>query len=402
MTKPAYQIIPPVASAKCDRVWLYLTVFFSGPNRFTMANRGEKVQEIKADLFTAPSHYALAHCVGADLLMGRGIAVAFKRKFGCKQYLLEQGKVAGQVATLPANLCHREAPIFYLVSKTFSTSYGPKWEDFVSCLVELRRLCEQMNLKYVAMPRIGCYNDHLNWCQVEAELYKTFHRSSTSVFVFTPPVLSPQCFPDVPFGEPVYRGFQLLGDSQMLRFATTFGSYQQSPRERFPKRLGLCISGQRMKSLHFLFDKSPYVLPSVIVLIGTNDVLQLFRQMQLQRDIRRTLRATIRQLAKCLAYRCTRVLFPVIPPVPAHTECADHVYWLNGLIEQLPKFYVNIRVVKWTDHLFTSDNNIDVGFFERFMGPPVNQRTDLIHLNYRGHELLKTSLDQAISSFPAL
>ncbi|XP_034230351.1 uncharacterized protein LOC117639073 [Thrips palmi] len=359
-------------------------------------HRGEKVQEIKADLFAyARSNYALAHCVGADLKMGKGIAVEFKHRFGHQQYLLDQGKVPGQVAVLPGNMCNREAPIFYLVSKALSYSYGPRWQDFVSCLQELRQLCEQMGIKYVAMPRIGCYNDHLEWCNVEAELYRIFQFSPVSVFVFTPPVLPTHRFPDVHVGEPSYKGFQLLGDSQMLRFSQTFGSYQQQPRERFPRRLGLCLSGQRMKSLQFIIQPAQ-LHHSVIVLIGTNDVLQLYKYGgDFRRAIRHTLRTTVRQLGKTLASRCTRVIVPCIPPVPAHAECTEHVVWLNGLIEHLPKFHANIQVVKWTE-------NMDVSFFESVMGPPGNQRQDLIHLNYRGLELLKTSLDQSISSFPPL
>lgn len=36
------------------------------------------LKEISGDLFSAPSDYALAHCVSADLRMGAGIAVKFK------------------------------------------------------------------------------------------------------------------------------------------------------------------------------------------------------------------------------------------------------------------------------------------------------------------------------------
>lgn len=38
----------------------------------------EVVKEIEGDLFDQPADYSLAHCVGADLRMGSGIAVGFK------------------------------------------------------------------------------------------------------------------------------------------------------------------------------------------------------------------------------------------------------------------------------------------------------------------------------------
>lgn len=34
--------------------------------------------EISGDLFSAPDEVSLAHCVGADMSMGAGIAVLFK------------------------------------------------------------------------------------------------------------------------------------------------------------------------------------------------------------------------------------------------------------------------------------------------------------------------------------
>lgn len=37
-----------------------------------------KLTDISGDLFSAPDDVSLAHCVGADMTMGAGIAVLFK------------------------------------------------------------------------------------------------------------------------------------------------------------------------------------------------------------------------------------------------------------------------------------------------------------------------------------
>ena len=37
--------------------------------------------ETQGNLFTCPSYFSLAHCVSEDMVMSRGIATAFKRKF---------------------------------------------------------------------------------------------------------------------------------------------------------------------------------------------------------------------------------------------------------------------------------------------------------------------------------
>lgn len=36
------------------------------------------LKEMTGDLFTAPQYYSLAHCVAADMKMGKGIAILFK------------------------------------------------------------------------------------------------------------------------------------------------------------------------------------------------------------------------------------------------------------------------------------------------------------------------------------
>lgn len=69
--------------------------------------------------------HALAYCVGTDLRMGKGIAAEFNNGFQHKSYLLQQGKDPGQVAVLPAAMCGRSAPIFYLVCKKNSTDHSP-------------------------------------------------------------------------------------------------------------------------------------------------------------------------------------------------------------------------------------------------------------------------------------
>ncbi len=50
------------------------------------------LKEIKQNLFTAPIDYALAHCVAKDFLMGAGIAVEFKKRYGSIQVYYNKKK----------------------------------------------------------------------------------------------------------------------------------------------------------------------------------------------------------------------------------------------------------------------------------------------------------------------
>ena len=44
------------------------------------------------DLFSCDKSESLAHCVSRDLRMGKGIAVLFKKIFGCVDELKDQGR----------------------------------------------------------------------------------------------------------------------------------------------------------------------------------------------------------------------------------------------------------------------------------------------------------------------
>jgi len=70
-----------------------------------------QLEEQRGDLFSCASSVALAHCVSVDLAMGKGIAVAFKSKFGAVADLKSQKKQIGEVAVLK----HNGRFVYYLV-----------------------------------------------------------------------------------------------------------------------------------------------------------------------------------------------------------------------------------------------------------------------------------------------
>jgi hypothetical protein len=65
------------------------------------------------DLFAAPEHFSLAHCVDKTFAMRRGIAKEFAQKFRRREELKNMNKNVGQVATLK----DRKRHIFYLITK---------------------------------------------------------------------------------------------------------------------------------------------------------------------------------------------------------------------------------------------------------------------------------------------
>lgn len=138
--------------------------------------------ELQACLFSAPQHVSLAHCVAEDFKMGQGIAVDFNAKFDNKTLLLSQGKSTGEVAVLKLETRY----IFYLVTK--ETSGGkPTLQSLESSLLELKNLCRELNIRELAIPKIGCGLDMLNWSDVKQKIFETFKSEPISITLYVLP-----------------------------------------------------------------------------------------------------------------------------------------------------------------------------------------------------------------------
>ncbi|CAB4405520.1 unnamed protein product [Rhizophagus irregularis] len=104
--------------------------------------------ERQGDLFTdAPPTDALAHCVSQDLRMGKGIAYIFKKKYEGLNELKAQ-------------------------------------QQFETSLVELRRLCEQLGVRGLSVPRIGTGLDGLSLSYVKSVINEAFEGSNIKVTMF--------------------------------------------------------------------------------------------------------------------------------------------------------------------------------------------------------------------------
>ncbi|CAC5409913.1 ADP-ribose glycohydrolase OARD1 [Mytilus coruscus] len=111
---------------------------------------GFSFEEKKGDLFDCPETDALAHCVSEDLRMGKGIAVLFKKKFGGVGELMSQGKKTGKVAVLKK----KNRLIIYLITKPKGPG-KPSYASMGSCLKDLKKQCIENNIHDLSMPKIG-------------------------------------------------------------------------------------------------------------------------------------------------------------------------------------------------------------------------------------------------------
>ncbi|XP_050071236.1 ADP-ribose glycohydrolase OARD1-like [Anopheles maculipalpis] len=128
------------------------------------------VREIEGDLFSAPKDHSLAHCVAADLKMGAGIAVRFKQLYGKVDELKAQNVGVGGVAVLADG---PQRYVYYLITKK-TYNLKPTYDDLTKSLHAMKEHMSANGVGKLAIPRIGCGIDGLEWDKVKDILNNVF------------------------------------------------------------------------------------------------------------------------------------------------------------------------------------------------------------------------------------
>ena len=139
----------------------------------------QNIQETYSDLFSASEDFCLVHCVSRDFHMGKGIALEFRNRFGRVNELLAQNPNIGGFAVLCANNQY----VFYLVTKE-RYFHKPSYEDLRNSLENMKNFCIANNLNKIAMPKIGCGLDRLNWQEVLNILHQIFDNTGVYIRVY--------------------------------------------------------------------------------------------------------------------------------------------------------------------------------------------------------------------------
>ena len=138
-----------------------------------------RLTEEQGDLFEYEGSHSLAHCVSVDLHMGKGIAVEFKKRYRGLEELKSQGPHIGGVLVLPTRTGNYA---FYLVTKA-RYYQKPTYEALRSAVNELKEACERLHVSRLAVPRLGCGLDGLQWSRVRELLLEVFAPTSIQIVV---------------------------------------------------------------------------------------------------------------------------------------------------------------------------------------------------------------------------
>ncbi|RZF47712.1 hypothetical protein LSTR_LSTR005976 [Laodelphax striatellus] len=187
---------------------------------------------------------------------------------------------------------------------------------------------------------------------------------------------------------PIFNGYQLIGDSQLLRFSQKILGLQREFTHSSSGSLGLCVSGQTIADLHRRIKENFHpVGEQVILLIGTNDLLKGTTTSNMCRGLT--------FLIQDILLSAKKLIVLTLPPVPKLARSEDHWNRLdayNGWIKSLPENYQGKLTVGDISPFFyrLPSKFCRLNFFEKwFYG---GRRKDLIHINEEGFQVIKSFL----------
>lgn len=135
-----------------------------------------KYNEVRKDLFTVDKSYSLAHCIASDFRMGAGIAVKFQKEFSLRNKLKQY-----KGDTSPGS-CVFVNNVFNLITKSRSSG-KPTYITLTSSLKQMKYLCVHHMIDKIAMPKIGCGLDRLQWPKVREIIYAIFEDTDIEILV---------------------------------------------------------------------------------------------------------------------------------------------------------------------------------------------------------------------------
>lgn len=140
-------------------------------------------KEEKGDLFTEEilAEYSLCHCISSDFALGAGIARAFAQ-MGVKKQLCEKYPKEWQGRGYCLLTETNGLVVGNLVTKQ-RYFHKPTLETLRQALEDFYALALEFNLKKIAMPKIGCGLDKLDWENVRKVINDVFGESEIEILV---------------------------------------------------------------------------------------------------------------------------------------------------------------------------------------------------------------------------
>lgn len=138
--------------------------------------------EKKCDLFAMPEEYYLAHCISGDYALGAGIAKVFTTKMDMKFKLFKNFPIPiGQKYANVGKALLVER-VFNLVTKGRCFE-KPTYDSLWVTLCDMQKQCKELGITKLAMPKIGCGLDKLEWEEVKELIFEVFEDDDIEIVV---------------------------------------------------------------------------------------------------------------------------------------------------------------------------------------------------------------------------
>ena len=140
-------------------------------------------KEINGDLFESDEKYTLVHCISADCAMGAGIAKTFDDRMPKMKKLLKRTIRENNMQGYFAILYQGERNVINLITKE-RYWHKPTYSSLKASLLNAKKIAIRNDIKYLAMPVIGCGLDRLQWSKVSVIIKEVFADTDIEIVVY--------------------------------------------------------------------------------------------------------------------------------------------------------------------------------------------------------------------------
>ena len=138
--------------------------------------------EKKGDLFKITNADAYAHCISGDYALGAGIAKQFDQRYNMRSALKKEYPIPFSWDYANVGKALYVNGVYNLVTKP-RYWMKPTYSVFEKALVDMKKDCVNRGIQTIAMPKIGCGLDRLNWDIVRDLIKEVFADTEITIIV---------------------------------------------------------------------------------------------------------------------------------------------------------------------------------------------------------------------------
>lgn len=151
-------------------------------------NSSKRIKHVAENLFSAPTKYALGHCISSDAACSAGIAKTFQKYFDIKSLLAtEQTDVGTAVRTVYNSLHEKRARVIYNLVTKFHHAAKPNEFNIRRSLKSLKGQMLANNEMYLAIPALASGLDRQKLPDIVDLIEEIFKDTAIDIVMYHPP-----------------------------------------------------------------------------------------------------------------------------------------------------------------------------------------------------------------------